>query len=44
MPEVIIPEGSRSVNVNIEGGETGMGKLYVEAPGFNTIELLIMVY
>lgn len=44
MPEVIIPEGSRSVNVNIEGGETGMGKLYVEAPGFNTIEMLIMVY
>ncbi len=44
MPEVIIPEGSRTVKVNIEGGETGMGKLYIDAPGFNPVELLIIVY
>ncbi len=44
MPEVIIPEGAQSVNVPIEGGVTGRGKLYIEAPGFNTLEIPITVY
>lgn len=44
MPEVIIPEGAQSVNVPIEGGKTGRGTLYIEAPGFNTLEIPITVY
>ena len=44
MPEVIIPEGSQSVKVPIEGGDTGMGKLYIDALGFNSVELPIIIY
>lgn len=43
MPEVTIPEGARSVNVRVEGGEPGRGILSVNIPGFNTIEVPIEV-
>lgn len=33
MPEVLIPEGSRTVNVTIKGGEPGEGRLFVKAEG-----------
>ncbi len=44
MPEIVIPEGARSVNIPIEGGEPGRGTLYVEAPGFETVEVPITVF
>ena len=44
MPEVIIPENSRSVNIPIEGGEPGTGTLYVEVPGFSPLQIPVSVY
>ncbi len=44
MPEVVIPEGARSVNIPLEGGVPGRGTLYVEAPGFETVEVPITVF
>ena len=41
MPEVIIPEGSRTVSITVQGGKPGSGSLYVEAPGMS--ELVIPV-
>ncbi|MEM8867213.1 MAG: IPT/TIG domain-containing protein [Verrucomicrobiota bacterium] len=41
MPEVIIPEGMRSVNVTVQGGAPGQGKLFVKATGL--YELVIPV-
>ncbi|MGH8020890.1 MAG: IPT/TIG domain-containing protein [Opitutaceae bacterium] len=43
MPEVTIPAGSRSVNVAVQGGETGSGTLYVTAPGFGEITVPVTV-
>ncbi len=44
MPEVTIPEGARSVNVPLEGGVPGRGTLYVDVPGFDTVEVPITVF
>ncbi len=44
MPEVIIPEGARSVNIPLEAGNPGRGTLYVDAPGFETVEVPITVF
>ncbi len=44
MPEVTIPQGARTVNVTVEGGDPGSGTLYVEAPGFRTTEVPVTVY
>ena len=43
MPEVIVPEGSRSVNVAVQGGTPGSGSLYVSAPGFGETTIPITV-
>ncbi|MDX2109900.1 MAG: IPT/TIG domain-containing protein [Verrucomicrobiota bacterium] len=43
MPEVIIPAGSRTVSINLEGGEPGTGSLFVEAPGFAPVTVPISV-
>lgn len=43
MPEVRIPEGYSSVIVNVEGGEPGRGRLFVEAPGFENLEVPVVV-
>lgn len=43
MPEVIIPEGARSVNVNITGGTPGTGILVLEVPGYAPVELPVTV-
>ncbi|BET67035.1 hypothetical protein ASA1KI_19530 [Opitutales bacterium ASA1] len=43
MPEVIVPQGSRSVNVAIQGGTPGSGRLYVTAPGFGEISVPVTV-
>ncbi|MEX0326862.1 MAG: IPT/TIG domain-containing protein [Puniceicoccaceae bacterium] len=44
MPEIIIPEGARSVNVNITGGEPGNGVLVLTVPGFAPVEIPVSVY
>lgn len=43
MPEVIIPEGARTVNVTIEGGSAGSGKLFIEALGYEEVIIPITV-
>lgn len=43
MPEIIIPAGSRTVNVPLEGGEPGKGTLFIAADGFKPIEVPITV-
>lgn len=43
LPEVIIPEGSRSINVPLEGGTPGIGVLYVETPGYSALEVPVQV-
>lgn len=43
MPEVIIPEGARSVSVRVEGGEPGRGTLHAEIPGFNSLRIPVEV-
>ena len=44
MPEIVIPEGARSVNVNITGGEPGNGVLVLTVPGFAPIEVPVTIY
>lgn len=44
MPEVIIPAGSSSTSVILEGGDVGSGRLFVEAPGFGGQQIPIRVY
>lgn len=43
MPEVAIPAGARSINVQIEGGEPNSGHLFVTAQGFNEVKIPIVV-
>lgn len=43
MPEVMIPAGARTVNVNITGGNPGSGILRISAQGFNAIEVPVNV-
>jgi hypothetical protein len=44
MPEIIIPEGARSVNVNVTGGSAGSGVLVLTVPGFAPVEIPVNVY
>ena len=41
MPEVLIPEGARTVSATIEGDKVGSGHLYINAKGLP--ELVIPV-
>lgn len=43
LPEVFIGEGNRSVSVPLEGGNSGIGVLYVETPGFAPVEVPVEV-
>lgn len=43
MPEVLIPAGSRSVNVAVQGGQPGSGTLFISAPGFGETRVPITV-
>lgn len=43
MPEASIPEGERSVNVPMEGGDPGQGSLYVEAEGCRSVTIPVSV-
>ena len=44
MPEAIISEGDRTVNIPIEGGKPGEGKLVISAPGYQGSEVPIRVF
>ena len=43
LPEVTIPAGSKSVSVPLEGGTPGIGVLYVETPGYSSLEVPVQV-
>jgi hypothetical protein len=43
MPEVVIPEGERSVSVTVEGGPAAEGKLVASAPGYLPVTLPVSV-
>lgn len=44
MPEVVIPGGARSVNVQIEGAESAVGSLFVEGQGFRDTQVPVTIY
>ena len=44
MPEAIISQGNKTVNIPIRGGEPGEGKLVVTAPGYQPVEVPIRVF
>ncbi len=43
MPEVIIPAGSRSVSVTVEGAEPGEGALFADVPGMKEVTIPLSV-
>ena len=44
MPEAVISEGDKTVNIPIKGGKAGEGKLLISAPGFEATEVDILVF
>jgi len=44
MPEAVISEGDKTVNIPIKGGNAGEGKLLISAPGFEETEVDILVF
>ena len=44
MPEAIIAEGDKTVNIPIKGGQPGEGKLVITAPGFEGAEVPVKVF
>ena len=43
MPEAVIAEGDRTVNIPVEGGTAGEGKLIISAPGYESVEVSVRV-
>ena len=43
MPEAIIAEGDKTVNIPIRGGSPGEGKLIITAPAYDSVEVQIKV-
>ena len=43
MPEVMIPEGARTVSVTVEGGDPGQGTLFINARGFSELKVPVTV-
>lgn len=43
MPEVMVPGGSRTINIRVTGDRRGSGSLFVEAPGFEEIEIPVQI-
>ena len=43
MPEVVIPGGSRSVNVSIEAARPGSGSLFVQKAGYDEVRIPVTV-
>ncbi len=44
MPEALIAEGDKTVNIPIKGGQPGEGKLVITAAGFEGAEIPIKVF
>jgi hypothetical protein len=44
MPEAIISQGNKTVNIPIRGGAPGEGKLVVTAPGYQPVEVPLRVF
>jgi hypothetical protein len=44
MPEAVITSGNRTVNIPIEGGTPGEGKLVISAPGYQGSEIPVRVF
>ena len=44
MPEASIAEGDRTVNIPIQGGAPGEGKLIITAPGYDSVEVPVRVF
>ena len=44
MPEARIAEGDRTVNIPIQGGAPGEGKLIITAPGYDSVEVSVRVF
>ena len=43
MPEVIIPGGSRTVSVNVQGAQPGTGSLVIRMPGYDEVTIPVEV-
>jgi hypothetical protein len=43
MPEVVIAAGQRTVSITLQAGVSGIGKLYIQAPGMREIVIPISV-
>jgi hypothetical protein len=43
MPEVIIPQGSNTTTITIEGGRPGTGSLFIKGPGVKELNVPITV-
>lgn len=43
MPEVIVPEGARTVSVTVQGGKPGSGSLFVQAAGMTELVIPVTV-
>ena len=43
LPEVVIPQGARTMRVQLQGGKPGSGSLFVSAPGFNEVVIPLTV-
>ena len=43
MPEAVIAEGDRTVNIPVEGGIAGEGKLIISAPGYESVEVSVRI-
>ena len=44
MPEAVIAEGDRTVNIPIQGGSVGEGKMIISAPGYDSVEVSVRVF
>ncbi len=43
MPEVIIPGGSQTVNISVEGGRPGTGSLFIQKQGYEEVRIPVTV-
>ena len=43
MPEVMIPEGARTISVTVEGGDPGQGTLFISAKNFSELKVPVTV-
>ncbi|MDG1138015.1 MAG: IPT/TIG domain-containing protein [Opitutales bacterium] len=44
MPEALIAEGDKTVNIPVRGGEAGVGKMIITASGYEPVEVPVKVF